>query len=1050
MRWNSCPITIALATALASVAAPAHAASFGTVVPIGGQASDIALDETRNVLYIANFTASRIEMMSTSNNVVNSSMNVAAQPGALALSHPGANSDQYLLVAHYGQWGDGDPTKNIITLIDLNTTTRQTFVTGDPPLGVAFLKDDASRRDQALIVTATSLLLMDPVTGVMRVVGTLANLASQTLPAPQATFPPQVVETACSVSGDGYVAWCMGDAGASPHVVIRYDQRSQRASVLLVAATPTLLPRVSVNQDGSRAMIGYAMFGASAQDGIAQSGVVLAQYPDVLQSKNVTGSAIDGASGIVYAQIPDATQPIGPPYATAGAANPGSVPSTYLPGLFVMDLDNLTKRDRLGMPESIVGRALLNSSGKMMYAISDSGVMALPVGSLNQYPRLAASSEDLQIQTSFCDRNVIVSQLVITDPGGGNTDFTVSVSQTGVTVSPTSGKTPALVQIRVDPTAFQNQTGTTAVPLRILSGSAVNVPPTVRLLISNPNPDQRGTVVDVPGQLSDMLADPARNRIYLLRQDRNQLLVYDGSTYSEIAILRTATTPTRMAFSIDHKRLIVGADNAQIATVYDLDALQQTATVPLPLGHYARSIAESNASTLAVARWATSLSASGGSSACIGCDTSTAAAVIDRIDLGAGIATILPSLGVWVNQLPSAESALAPSGNGASILLAETDGNIKLYSASADSFVASRQDFTVLQGAIAASMYGSYVVGNNILNMSLTPTGAFDATLGVSTGFAFVNQGGFRTTGSASAAPGVIQNFAQIPGSPASSSPMAEATMGLVTGVSFTRPVAPLAAGTVVVALTTSGFTVLSWYYDAAVAPPSIAAITSAADYTLPVAPGGLISVWGQQMSPVNMATKQIPLPTALGESCVMVNGTPIPLLFVSSQQINAQLPFNLAGSATLSIRTPGGISDNYYFTVSPTAPSIFRSGVAGPLTGLATIVRYDNNQLVTPSNPLHANDIVSIYLTGMGATTPAVDAGLGAPFNPLAWAAAPPTLTLGGHPMNVTYAGLSPGSVGLYQINAAVPYGAPQGLSIPLAIDQGSGSTEVDVRVVN
>jgi uncharacterized protein (TIGR03437 family) len=341
-------------------------------------------------------------------------------------------------------------------------------------------------------------------------------------------------------------------------------------------------------------------------------------------------------------------------------------------------------------------------------------------------------------------------------------------------------------------------------------------------------------------------------------------------------------------------------------------------------------------------------------------------------------------------------------------------------------------------------------VGNNILNMSLTPTGAFDATLGVSTGFAFVNQGGFRTTGSASAAPGVIQNFAQIPGSPASSSPMAEATMGLVTGVSFTRPVAPLAAGTVVVALTTSGFTVLSWYYDAAVAPPSIAAITSAADYTLPVAPGGLISVWGQQMSPVNMATKQIPLPTALGESCVMVNGTPIPLLFVSSQQINAQLPFNLAGSATLSIRTPGGISDNYYFTVSPTAPSIFRSGVAGPLTGLATIVRYDNNQLVTPSNPLHANDIVSIYLTGMGATTPAVDAGLGAPFNPLAWAAAPPTLTLGGHPMTVTYAGLTPGSVGLYQINATVPYGAPQGLSIPLAIDQGSGSTEVDVRVVN
>jgi len=1044
MRWNGCPITIALAAALASVAAPAHAASFGTVVPIVGQASDIALDETRSALYIANFTASRIEVMSTSNNAVNSSMNVAAQPGALALSHAGASSDQYLLVAHYGQWGAIDPTKNLITLIDLNTTTRQTFVTGDPPLGVAFVKDDLSRRDQALIVTATSLLLMDPVTGVMRVVGTLAALASQTLPVAAATFPAEIVQTACSVSADGYVAWCVGDAGASPHVVIRYDQHSQTASVILVAATPPLLPRVSVNQDGSRAMIGYAMFGGSARNGIAQSGAVLAQYPDVIPSLNVTGSAIDAANSIVYAQIPDATQPSGPPYAKAAAS------STSLPGLYVMDLDNLTKRDRLGMPESIVGRALLSSNGKMMYAVSDSGVMALPVGSLNQYPRLAASAEDLLVQTSFCNRNVITTTLVITDPGGGNTDFTISVSQAGVAVSPTSGKTPAAVQIRVDPSSFQNQNGTTAVPLQILSSTAVNAPPTVRLLVANPNPNQRGTVVDVPGRLSDMLADPSRNRIYLLRQDKNQLLVYDGSSYSQVAALRTATTPTRMAFSIDHKYLIVGHDNAQIANVYDLNALQQTATIPLPLGQYARSIAESNASTLAVVRQTPGASASGGASACIGCDASVGPAVIDRIDLGSLTAATLPSLGIWVNLLASEQSALAPSGNGASILLAEPDGDVKLYSAATDSFVASRKDFTALQGAIAASMYGSYVVGNNVLNMSVTPAGAFDSSLGVSTGFAFVNQGGFRVAGGASASPGVIQSFTTVASAAVSSTPMAEAPLGPGPGVVFTRTVAPLASGTVVAALTLSGFTVLSWNYDAAVAPPTIAAVTNAADGTLPVAPGGLISIWGQQMSPVNMATKQIPLPTALGESCAMVNGAPIPLLFVSSQQINAQLPFNVAGTATLAIITPGGVSGNYYFTVYPTAPSVFLSGTAGPLTGLATIVRYDNGQLVTATNPLHANDIVSIYLTGMGATTPAVDTGLPGPFNPLAWTTVQPTLTLGGHQMAVTYSGLAPGNVGVYQINATVPSGVPQGLSIPLVIAQGGGATQLDVRVVN
>jgi uncharacterized protein (TIGR03437 family) len=105
---------------------------------------------------------------------------------------------------------------------------------------------------------------------------------------------------------------------------------------------------------------------------------------------------------------------------------------------------------------------------------------------------------------------------------------------------------------------------------------------------------------------------------------------------------------------------------------------------------------------------------------------------------------------------------------------------------------------------------------------------------------------------------------------------------------------------------------------------------------------------------------------------------------------------------------------------------------------------------LVTPTNPLHANDIVSVYLTGMGATVPAVDAGLPAPVSPLAWTTVQPTLTLGGHQRNVSYAGLAPGNVGVYQINATVPYGVPEGLSIPLVIDQGSGATQLNVRVVN
>jgi uncharacterized protein (TIGR03437 family) len=203
-------------------------------------------------------------------------------------------------------------------------------------------------------------------------------------------------------------------------------------------------------------------------------------------------------------------------------------------------------------------------------------------------------------------------------------------------------------------------------------------------------------------------------------------------------------------------------------------------------------------------------------------------------------------------------------------------------------------------------------------------------------------------------------------------------------------------------------------------------------------------------MSPVNVATSQIPLPTALGESCLTVNGVAVPVLFVSSTQINGQLPFTVDGNAVMSLRTPCGISDNFNFTIFSAAPSIFRSGTAGPETGLATIMRADNNQLVTPTNPIHPNDSIVIYATGLGVTLPSVDAGSPAPADPLGAAVIVPQLTLGGVPLNLVFAGLVPGEVGVYQINATVPLKVPQGLNIPLVISQGGSSTTLSVRVVN
>jgi uncharacterized protein (TIGR03437 family) len=78
------------------------------------------------------------------------------------------------------------------------------------------------------------------------------------------------------------------------------------------------------------------------------------------------------------------------------------------------------------------------------------------------------------------------------------------------------------------------------------------------------------------------------------------------------------------------------------------------------------------------------------------------------------------------------------------------------------------------------------------------------------------------------------------------------------------------------------------------------------------------------------------------------------------------------------------------------------------------------------------------------------VDAGLPGPVSPLAQVTSAPNVSIGGMPLQVQYAGLVPGEVGVYQINAYVPFGVPQGLSMPLEIDQGGSSTTLSVRVVN
>ncbi|HXS97876.1 MAG TPA: hypothetical protein VN736_24925 [Candidatus Limnocylindrales bacterium] len=1053
MRRNGLLLSIALALVVS--AAPLPAATFGQVVTtIGGHPSDIALDESRGQLYIANFTACEIDVMSTATHNITTSINYSSSnscshAAALALSL----DSRFLVVVSYQNGTSTPQGADTITLIDLaNNNARRTFGAGDPPLGVAFAQCptrvsfpcSSQATGVALIATTTGFYMLDPATGYMPLLTTYSAL-TQTLPITQATFPGQVLQTAMTTSADTGTIWGIADAGTGSQLIFRYNAATAGFFADNWVTSPPLLPRVSVASDGSWALIGWSLF-TQATCNTGANFAIRSRYPQATASKLVTGHAVNaGPNGTdtIYAQINDGTQPAGPPYYTS---KPNSAPI-----LSVMDAANMTVRERLYLPENLVGRALLSSDGKTMYAISDSGISVLPVGSLSGMHRLAASQEDVRVQTNFCNRNALTATFTLTDPGGGKTDFSI-FSQNGVQVSPQSGTTPALVTVTVQLGALATTGGTLSLPLTVSSSSAVNVGPNIRLLVSSPDQNQRGSIVDVPGQLSDILPDPARNHLYVLRQDKNQLLVFDSNTFQQLATLPTGTTPVHMSFTADNKGLVVASKDSQFMQVFDLDALQPQGSILLPSSHYGMSVAQSNSAMLVVIE-----NDSGGAD----CNQTTCA--VDRVDAGSFCAYHPSTLGVFSNDnatFPST-SVVSASPDQRSIMLASPNGAVMLYSADRDTFILSRQDFSGLSGAYAVSSSASspesgpsfqprYIIGDNVFNAALVPQGTMDTSLGKTVGFTFTGTGGYRLLGTTATAAGVIQKVPDVMNPSANYSPVATAEAPVLSSKNqpFTRTVAPMNSG--IALLTVSGFTVLAQDYDAAIAPPRIDAVVNTADGTKPVAPGGLISIYGGYLSPITAATKTIPLPTALANSCLVVNGIPLPLLFVSTSQINAQLPYSVSGSATLSVHTPGGISDSFNFPVQTAAPSVFLTGSAGPQTGLAAIIRADNNQLVTPTNPVHPKDTVVIYLTGMGSTYPSVDTGMPAPMSPLASASIPPTVTLGGAPLTVLFAGLVPGEVGVYQINATIPPGVPQGLEIPLTIDQGGSATTLTVRVVN
>lgn len=242
---------------------------------------------------------------------------------------------------------------------------------------------------------------------------------------------------------------------------------------------------------------------------------------------------------------------------------------------------------------------------------------------------------------------------------------------------------------------------------------------------------------------------------------------------------------------------------------------------------------------------------------------------------------------------------------------------------------------------------------------------------------------------------------------------------------------------------TTPGWTVAG-IFTPQFAPPQNSVVNGASFQSEMVSPGSLFSIFGTGLTAQPTSAGTVPLPNSLGETQVLVNGTPAPLLYVGDNQVNAQMPVDAApGQAvTFTVMNGGTQSNSVTLTMPSAAPGFFTSN------GKEAIVQNPNGSMNSAVAPAHPGDVLVAYLTGGGAVNAAGPWVTGADSPQGASSVqAPYSLTVGGHAADVQYVGLAPGFVGLYQTNFKLPPLAAG--SYPMVLTVGGVSSNAASVVV-
>jgi len=227
--------------------------------------------------------------------------------------------------------------------------------------------------------------------------------------------------------------------------------------------------------------------------------------------------------------------------------------------------------------------------------------------------------------------------------------------------------------------------------------------------------------------------------------------------------------------------------------------------------------------------------------------------------------------------------------------------------------------------------------------------------------------------------------------------------------------------------------------------------VNAASGRSTPIAPGEIISIFGTFLGPAN-STAMTPsadgfFPISYSGTQVLVNGSAIPILFVSGSQINAVAPFGIDPSKpiNLSLRAFGYESDLLVAPAVAAAPALFT--ISGSGTGQAATLNQDST-VNSAANPARAGSVVTVFGTGFGNTQPASVDGLTSSDSSALTLSV--HVSVAGKEALVTYAGSAPGLIaGVAQINFQIPTGLDVGpVSVAVTAGRFSSASVVTIAI--